>query len=109
MHAQVYCRATPCPSSLRCPLSRLSYVSLPLAFDRPARAYAALAQVSNTISQAEHVKQADGKLEVMDISPVLAESIRRVRFPVFATPQLADSDLFFSQTHNGESISLLFK
>ncbi|GJN91665.1 hypothetical protein Rhopal_004688-T1 [Rhodotorula paludigena] len=45
--------------------------------------------VSNTISQAEHVKQADGKLEVMDISPVLAESIRR--------------------THNGESISLLFK
>ncbi|BGP12795.1 hypothetical protein JCM10213_008056 [Rhodosporidiobolus nylandii] len=45
--------------------------------------------VSNTISQVEHLKQADGKLEIMDISPVLAESIRR--------------------THNGESISLLFK
>ncbi|GAA5984034.1 hypothetical protein JCM11641_005574 [Rhodosporidiobolus odoratus] len=45
--------------------------------------------VSNTISQAEHKKQAGDKLEVMDISPVLAESIRR--------------------THNGESISLLFK
>ncbi|GAA5921867.1 hypothetical protein JCM21900_004886 [Sporobolomyces salmonicolor] len=44
--------------------------------------------VSNTISQAEHLKQAHGKLEIMDISPVLAESIRR--------------------THNGESISLLF-
>ncbi|TNY18981.1 phosphoribosyltransferase-like protein [Rhodotorula diobovata] len=45
--------------------------------------------VSNTINQVEHMKQAQGKLEVMDISPVLAESIRR--------------------THNGESISLLFK
>ncbi|KAK4057615.1 ribose phosphate diphosphokinase subunit prs4 [Microbotryomycetes sp. JL221] len=44
--------------------------------------------VSNTICQTEHVKQAAGKLEIMDISPVLAESIRR--------------------THNGESISLLF-
>ncbi|GAA5832243.1 hypothetical protein JCM11251_004291 [Rhodosporidiobolus azoricus] len=45
--------------------------------------------VSNSISQTEHLKRADGKLEVMDIAPVLAESIRR--------------------THNGESISLLFK
>ncbi|SCZ90295.1 BZ3500_MvSof-1268-A1-R1_Chr1-3g01899 [Microbotryum saponariae] len=44
--------------------------------------------VSNTICQTEHLKQAHGKLEVMDISPVVAESIRR--------------------THNGESISLLF-
>ncbi|BGO92892.1 hypothetical protein NBRC10512_008012 [Rhodotorula toruloides] len=45
--------------------------------------------VSNTVCQTEHFKTAQGKLEVMDISPVLAESIRR--------------------THNGESISLLFK
>ncbi|BGP28882.1 ribose phosphate diphosphokinase subunit prs4 [Rhodotorula toruloides] len=45
--------------------------------------------VSNTVCQTEHFKKAQGKLEVMDISPVLAESIRR--------------------THNGESISLLFK
>ncbi|BGP21692.1 ribose phosphate diphosphokinase subunit prs4 [Rhodotorula toruloides] len=45
--------------------------------------------VSNTVCQTEHIKKAQGKLEVMDISPVLAESIRR--------------------THNGESISLLFK
>lgn len=35
-------------------------------------------QVSNTICQTEHIKQANGKLEIMDISPVLAESIRRV-------------------------------
>ncbi|GAA5870197.1 hypothetical protein JCM3774_002618 [Rhodotorula dairenensis] len=45
--------------------------------------------VTNTVSQAEHLKQANGKLEIMDVSPVLAESIRR--------------------THNGESISLLFR
>lgn len=44
--------------------------------------------VTNTICQTEHVKQGAGKLEIMDISPVLAESIRRI--------------------HNGESISLLF-
>lgn len=44
--------------------------------------------VTNTISQTEHLKQAEGKMDVMDVSPVLAESIRR--------------------THNGESISLLF-
>lgn len=36
-------------------------------------------QVTNTVSQAEHLKQANGKLEIMDVSPVLAESIRRVR------------------------------
>ena len=35
-------------------------------------------QVTNTVSQAEHLKQANGKLEIMDVSPVLAESIRRV-------------------------------
>lgn len=35
-------------------------------------------QVTNTIAQVEHQKQAKGKLEIMDISPVLAESIRRV-------------------------------
>lgn len=44
--------------------------------------------VTNTVSQTEHLKRADGKLEIMDVSPVLAESIRR--------------------SHNGESLSLLF-
>lgn len=44
--------------------------------------------VSNTICQTEHIRQAHGRLEVMDISPVLAESIRRI--------------------HNGESVSLLY-
>ncbi|KAH8917841.1 phosphoribosyl pyrophosphokinase [Atractiella rhizophila] len=44
--------------------------------------------VTNTISQKEHLKVAGDKIEVIDISPVLAESIRR--------------------THNGESISLIF-
>lgn len=39
----------------------------------------ASSQVSNTVCQTEHFKTAQGKLEVMDISPVLAESIRRVR------------------------------
>lgn len=37
--------------------------------------------VTNTICQTEHLKQSGGrhgKLEIMDISPVLAESIRRV-------------------------------
>lgn len=34
--------------------------------------------VTNTICQTEHLKQSNGKLEVMDVSPVLAESIRRV-------------------------------
>ncbi|EGG08702.1 uncharacterized protein MELLADRAFT_42818 [Melampsora larici-populina 98AG31] len=44
--------------------------------------------VTNSIDQVRHLDQASGQLEVMDLSPVLAESIRR--------------------THNGESISLLF-
>jgi len=44
--------------------------------------------VTNTLPQAQHVAGAGGKLGVLDISPMLAESIRR--------------------THNGESISLLF-
>ena len=46
------------------------------------------AQVTNTICQKRKVAQAQGKLESMDVSPLLAESIRRM--------------------HNGESISLLF-
>ena len=45
-------------------------------------------QVTNTICQRNKVAEANGKLESMDISPLLAESIRRM--------------------HNGESISLLF-
>ncbi|PLW12951.1 hypothetical protein PCANC_07826 [Puccinia coronata f. sp. avenae] len=44
--------------------------------------------VTTTIDQRSHILESDGKLETMDISPVLAESIRR--------------------THNGESISMLF-
>ncbi|KAK9899353.1 phosphoribosyl pyrophosphokinase [Cystobasidium minutum MCA 4210] len=44
--------------------------------------------VTNTICQKEKVTHAQGKLESMDVSPLLAESIRRM--------------------HNGESISLLF-
>jgi len=44
--------------------------------------------VTNTICQRNKVAEANGKLESMDISPLLAESIRRM--------------------HNGESISLLF-
>lgn len=44
--------------------------------------------VTNSNPQTEHVARSGGKLHVMDISPTLAESIRR--------------------THNGESISLLF-
>ncbi|KAH7102700.1 phosphoribosyl pyrophosphokinase [Auriculariales sp. MPI-PUGE-AT-0066] len=44
--------------------------------------------VTNSNPQVENVKKAGGKLAIMDISPTLAESIRR--------------------THNGESISLLF-
>jgi phosphoribosylpyrophosphate synthetase len=45
--------------------------------------------VTNTISQRENAKHVGSKLETMDVSPVLAESIRR--------------------THNGESISMLFQ
>ncbi|KAI9630163.1 hypothetical protein KEM48_012193 [Puccinia striiformis f. sp. tritici PST-130] len=44
--------------------------------------------VTTTIDQRSHISESNGKLETMDISPLLAESIRR--------------------THNGESISMLF-
>ncbi|ELU43753.1 eukaryotic translation initiation factor 2A [Rhizoctonia solani AG-1 IA] len=45
--------------------------------------------VTNTIPQTANEAVCEGKLQVLDVSPVLAESIRR--------------------THNGESISLLFE
>ncbi|CAE6477796.1 unnamed protein product [Rhizoctonia solani] len=45
--------------------------------------------VTNTIPQSANEAVCEGKLHVLDVSPVLAESIRR--------------------THNGESISLLFE
>ncbi|KAG8712590.1 hypothetical protein FRC11_014757 [Ceratobasidium sp. 423] len=45
--------------------------------------------VTNTIPQSANAAVCEGKLHVLDVSPVLAESIRR--------------------THNGESISLLFE
>ncbi|NNC27464.1 ribose-phosphate pyrophosphokinase, partial [Salinisphaera sp. USBA-960] len=45
--------------------------------------------VTNTIPNLEKAQLSGGKLEIMDISAVIAESIRR--------------------THNGESISLLFQ
>ncbi|CUA72134.1 phosphoribosyl pyrophosphate synthetase 2 [Rhizoctonia solani] len=45
--------------------------------------------VTNTIPQSANETVCEGKLHVLDVSPVLAESIRR--------------------THNGESISLLFE
>ncbi|CAD6896557.1 unnamed protein product [Tilletia laevis] len=45
--------------------------------------------VTNTIANAEKAVEAGGKLEVMDVSNVVAEAIRR--------------------THNGESISMLFR
>ncbi|QRV86823.1 ribose-phosphate pyrophosphokinase [Ceratobasidium sp. AG-Ba] len=45
--------------------------------------------VTNTIPQTANAALCEGKLQVLDVSPVLAESIRR--------------------THNGESISLLFE
>jgi len=45
--------------------------------------------VSNSIDQTSRVEGSDGMLDVVDIAPVIAESIRR--------------------THNGESISALFK
>jgi len=44
--------------------------------------------VTNTIPQTANLPLCNGKLDILDISPILAESIRR--------------------THNGESISLLF-
>ncbi|KAK0522172.1 ribose phosphate diphosphokinase subunit prs4 [Tilletia horrida] len=45
--------------------------------------------VTNTISNQEKVADSEGKLEIMDVSNVIGEAIRR--------------------THNGESISMLFK
>ncbi|UZJ51347.1 hypothetical protein CBS101457_000667 [Exobasidium rhododendri] len=45
--------------------------------------------VTNTIPNLDKARESNGKLEIMDISAVVAESIRR--------------------THNGESISLLFQ
>jgi ribose-phosphate pyrophosphokinase len=45
--------------------------------------------ITNTIPNLEKLRESNGKLEIMDISAVVAESIRR--------------------THNGESISLLFQ
>ena len=45
--------------------------------------------VTNSIDQSDRVTATDGKIEFIDIAPVLAESIRR--------------------THNGESISALFR
>jgi ribose-phosphate pyrophosphokinase len=45
--------------------------------------------VTNTIPQTANTALCEGKLHVLDVSPVIAESIRR--------------------THNGESISLLFE
>jgi len=45
--------------------------------------------VTNTIPQTANAALCEGKLQVLDVSPVIAESIRR--------------------THNGESISLLFE
>lgn len=45
--------------------------------------------ITNTIPNLEKARESNGKLEIMDISAVVAESIRR--------------------THNGESISLLFR
>lgn len=45
--------------------------------------------VTNTIPNLDKARESNGKLEIMDVSAVVAESIRR--------------------THNGESISLLFQ
>lgn len=44
--------------------------------------------VTNTIPNVEKVQESGGRLEVMDVSPVIAESIRRA--------------------HHGESIAVLF-
>ncbi|WVR03691.1 hypothetical protein IAU60_000686 [Kwoniella sp. DSM 27419] len=45
--------------------------------------------VTNSIDQTKRMEETDGRLSIIDIAPVLAESIRR--------------------THNGESISALFR
>lgn len=70
----------------------------PLTLDR-------VLQVSNTINQAEHMKQAQGKLEIMDISPVLAESIRRVRPSLPLSSQSAPADCCLSRRHTTVSRS----
>lgn len=44
--------------------------------------------VTNTVPQSENVKASESKLDILDVSPLLAESIRR--------------------THNGESFNILF-
>lgn len=44
--------------------------------------------VTNSMPQEQHVKQTDGRIQIIDVSSILAEAIRR--------------------THNGESVSYLF-
>jgi len=44
--------------------------------------------VTNSVPQSENVKASESKLDILDVSPLLAESIRR--------------------THNGESFNILF-
>lgn len=44
--------------------------------------------VTNSVPQSAHVKSSQGKLDILDVSPLLAESIRR--------------------SHNGESFNILF-
>jgi ribose-phosphate pyrophosphokinase len=60
-------------------------------------------QVTNTINQRETMKFAEGKLETMDVSPILAESIRRTHNG--AHIRLAQPTI---DANAGESISLLF-
>ena len=45
--------------------------------------------VTNSIDQSDRIQACGGALQVVDIAPVIAESIRR--------------------THNGESVSALFR
>lgn len=45
--------------------------------------------VTNTICQNNKLKEANGKLEIMDISSLLAESIRRVSYIMSSTDVLA--------------------
>jgi ribose-phosphate pyrophosphokinase len=44
--------------------------------------------VTNSVPQSENVITSEGKLDILDVSPLLSESIRR--------------------THNGESFNILF-
>lgn len=44
--------------------------------------------VTNSVPQSENVRISEGKLNILDVSPLLSESIRR--------------------THNGESFNILF-